>query len=92
MSGSASSNRGDGLSGPHLPLADANGDMAALLLDHMPTAVALFDRDMRYLAASRRWLAEFQLAGQPIIGRSHYEVFPDLGDGWRAIWITASST
>src|SRR5262249_11536659 len=42
----------------------------------------MFDREMRYVAVSRRWMQNFGLSGE-IIGRSHYEVFPDLPERWR---------
>ncbi|HEX8914356.1 MAG TPA: PAS domain S-box protein, partial [Humisphaera sp.] len=54
-------------------------------VEHTPAAVAMFDRQMRYLVASRRWSTDYGLAGQDLIGRSHYDVFPDLPARYRAI-------
>jgi two-component system sensor histidine kinase/response regulator len=55
-----------------------------LFFDHAPAALAMFDRDMRYLAASRRWLASFRLEGREYLGLSHYALFPDLPEKYRA--------
>lgn len=53
-----------------------------LCVESAPAEIAMFDRDMRYLAVSRRWLGYFGLPDD-ILGRCHYDVFPDLPQRWR---------
>ncbi len=55
-----------------------------VFIKHVPTAVAMFDRDMRYIAHTDRWLHDYNLPDEPLIGRSHYEVFTDIPDHWKA--------
>jgi len=58
----------------------------ALFVEHAPAAIAMFDAEMRYLAASRRFVSDFRLPPDvELIGRSHYEIFPDIPPRWREI-------
>jgi PAS domain S-box-containing protein len=56
-----------------------------LFVEHAPAAIAMFDRDMKYVAASRRWFVDYGLDGQNLLGRSHYDIFPDLPERWRGV-------
>lgn len=56
-----------------------------LFVEYSPAAIAMFDRDMKYVAASRRWSIDYRLGDQPLVGRSHYEVFPNLDERWKGM-------
>jgi PAS domain S-box-containing protein len=56
-----------------------------LFIEYAPTSLAVFDTDLRYLAASRRWLSDFGLTDTDIIGKSHYQIFPEIPPRWKEI-------
>ena len=56
-----------------------------LLVDHAPAALAMFDREMRYLEVSQRWRDDYSLGDRDIIGQSHYDVFPEVPESWKAV-------
>ncbi|HAI41729.1 MAG TPA: hypothetical protein DCM40_28255, partial [Maribacter sp.] len=55
-----------------------------IFIEQTPTAIAMLDTNMVYLAASKQWIRDFKLEKEIIIGRSHYDIFPEIGDDWKA--------
>lgn len=62
-----------------------NPELLHLFLERIPVAVAIFDRQMRYLLANSQWLTDYDLDNQHIIGRAHYEIFPETSVHWQLI-------
>ena len=60
-----------------------NEALLRLFIKHTPAAIAMFDTDMRYLQVSDRFLTDYNLEGQDLIGKSHYDLFPNLPDRWK---------
>ncbi|MDB6074262.1 MAG: hypothetical protein JWO89_1902, partial [Verrucomicrobiaceae bacterium] len=58
-----------------------------VLVENAPVAMALFDGRMRYVLANRQWINDFGLQQSlPLVGRSQYDVFPNLHPGWRSVY------
>jgi PAS domain S-box-containing protein len=53
-------------------------------IEQAPVGVAILDRDLRYLAASKYYLAALGIDIEgSIIGHSQFEVFPEMPQRWR---------
>jgi PAS domain S-box-containing protein len=54
-----------------------------IFIEQTPTAIAMLDTNMVYLAVSKRWIKDFVFEDEDIVGRSHYDIFPEIGDDWK---------
>jgi PAS domain S-box-containing protein len=52
-------------------------------IEFSPAAIAIFDKDMRYIAASNIWKKDYKLERKNIIGVCHYDIFPESSHRWR---------
>jgi diguanylate cyclase (GGDEF)-like protein/PAS domain S-box-containing protein len=50
-----------------------------------PAPIAMLDRDMRYVVHTRAWLSAYEFPDESLVGRSHYDVFPDLPESWKDV-------
>jgi PAS domain S-box-containing protein len=63
----------------------SDGGSLRRFIETSPAGMALFDRDMRYLAVSQRYCDDTGLDPATVIGQSHYAVLPDQPERWRAV-------
>ena len=64
----------------------AREELLKIFVKNVPAGVAMLDRDMRYLQVSDRWCADYSvLDSSQVLGRSHYELFPDIPDRWKEV-------
>ena len=56
-----------------------------LFVDNAPVAIAMFDTQMNYISASRRWITDFDIKRQEFRGQCHYDIFPEITDEWKKI-------
>jgi len=50
-----------------------------------PVPMAIVDTNMCYLAVSDKWVSFYDLENRELIGKSHYEVFPEIEIRWKNI-------
>jgi PAS domain S-box-containing protein len=60
-------------------------ELLRVFVKNVPAAVAMLDRDMRYLQVSDRWCTDYLPGRAEILGRFHYEIFPDMPERWKEV-------
>jgi len=62
-----------------------NEQILKLFVKYSPAAIAMFDKEMKYIVVSNRFKLDYELGEKNIIGHSHYEIFPELKVEWKAL-------
>ncbi len=80
--------------GSHIDITDVKLAEQALLehrelmdfiIRHDPNAVAVYDNHLNYIYVSDRYKKDYKVEGQDLIGKHHYEVFPEMPQRWKDI-------
>lgn len=61
-------------------------EILRLFMEKTPAAVAMFDREMRYLQASERWKRVYGLGEGPLREGSHFDLVPEQPKRWKKIF------
>jgi PAS domain S-box-containing protein len=65
-------------------LLQAREELLRVFVKNVPAAVAMLDRDMRYLQVSDRWCSDNSVEASELLGRSR-ELSPDMPDRWKEV-------
>jgi PAS domain S-box-containing protein len=60
-------------------------EMMRYIIKHDPNAIAVYDKDLRYIAVSDRYIHDYGIEDRPVVGRHHYEVFPEMPAKWKDV-------
>ncbi len=60
-------------------------ERARLFVENTPFPIALFDKNMNYINASKQWYLTYKLKNQDIIGKNHYQIFPHTPKRWMVL-------
>jgi PAS domain S-box-containing protein len=55
------------------------------VIENTKSGVAVHDKDLKYIYVSQQYLKQYKVNEKNVIGRCHYDVFPDLPQKWRDV-------
>jgi len=64
-------------------LLKSREELLKIFVKNVPAGVAMLDHEMRYLQVSERWCADYSVDSSQVLGRSHYDLFPDTPPRWK---------
>lgn len=60
-------------------------EILRFIVKHDPNAIAVYDTGLHYIAVSDRYLKDYSVKEEEIIGKHPYEVFPEMPQKWRDV-------
>ena len=60
-------------------------DLMDYIISNARSAIAVYDKDLKYMYGSKRYLKDYKVKNQNIAGKHHYEIFPDIPDKWKEV-------
>jgi PAS domain S-box-containing protein len=66
-------------------LLQSREELLKVFVKSVPAAVAMLDRDMRYLQVSDRWCSDNGVEASELLGRLRYEVGPEMPERWKEV-------
>jgi PAS domain S-box-containing protein len=64
-----------------------NDERYKTFIEQAPIAIAMFDKDMRFLAVSQKWILDYNLQNTSLIGRSIYDILPTTKLNYEAMYL-----
>ncbi len=55
------------------------------IIKYDPDAIAVYDKDLHYIAVSNRYLEDYNVKEENVLGKHHYEVFPEMPQRWKDV-------
>ena len=66
-------------------LLQSREELLKVFVKSVPAAVAMLDRDLRYLQVSDRWCSDNGVEASELLGRLRYEVGPEMPERWKEV-------
>ncbi|MHC1780285.1 MAG: ATP-binding protein [Bacteroidales bacterium] len=60
-------------------------DLMQYIIQYDPNAIGVMDKEFRYIFVSERFLNDYGITENSVIGKSHYEIFPEIPQRWKEV-------
>lgn len=60
-------------------------ELMDFVIRHDPNAITILDSELRHIYVSDRFCRDYKVSRQEVLGRHHYDVFPEVPERWREV-------